>query len=215
LATPAGKEVKLHQYFHHLNSSQAMAFNLFFPFLGLPDADPAALLDAMKLPAGRLERWAFESVPDQGEGTNFDLHLFVEGGAQYFVEVKLSEQEFGMAKRDARHRRKLVRIYRPRLVGKANHAALVEEPFFKHYQLLRNLSHLQLDRGDRLVVLVPRASDSLVAGREFLLGAVTPPAAQAVAFVYLEDIIERLTRDGHLSPRLTAHIELFTEKYVL
>src|SRR5256885_7189658 len=126
LATPAGKAVKLHQYFHHLNSSQAMAFNLFFPFLAPSDADPAPLLEALKLPRGRLETWAFESVPDEGEGTNFDLHLFLAGRAQYFVEVKLSEQEYGTAKRDARHRGKLERVYRGRLAGKVDPAALTE-----------------------------------------------------------------------------------------
>src|SRR5689334_8764908 len=32
--------IKLHQYFHHLNSSQAFAFNLFFPYFSNAAAAP-------------------------------------------------------------------------------------------------------------------------------------------------------------------------------
>jgi len=82
--------VKLHKYFHHLNSSQAFALNLFFPYF--EQGAPRALLRAMVLP-GEMAGWQPEYVDSLVEGTNFDVMWHSEGGARTFCEVKLSEQE--------------------------------------------------------------------------------------------------------------------------
>ena len=62
---------KRHRYFHHLNSSQAFAFNLFFPyFSGEPEA-ASALLRAFGQ-KGVLAGWEPEAVPAPDEETNVD-----------------------------------------------------------------------------------------------------------------------------------------------
>ena len=56
-ALPLDQRPKRHRYFHHLNSSQAFAFNLFFPyFAGSPEA-ASALLRALEC-EGFLADWA-------------------------------------------------------------------------------------------------------------------------------------------------------------
>ena len=64
----APRPARLHRFFAHLTSSQALAFNLFFPFLGSSRARPSLLLEALVLPAAEaaesVRDWRFEAVPD-------------------------------------------------------------------------------------------------------------------------------------------------------
>src|ERR1700742_4924778 len=63
--------IRRHMYFHHLNSSQAFALNLFFPYFTLRPDQSATLLRA--LGSGEsLDSWAPEAIPDAREGTNVD-----------------------------------------------------------------------------------------------------------------------------------------------
>src|SRR5437016_2505270 len=43
----ANHRLRLHRYFHHLNSSQAVALNLFYPFLAADASASEALLTAV------------------------------------------------------------------------------------------------------------------------------------------------------------------------
>ena len=81
---------KRHRYFHHLNSSQAFAFNLFFPFFSGGDETAKVLLMALGQQA-RLTAWQLEDIPDEREGTNIDAWWKTNDGVQTFCEVKLSE----------------------------------------------------------------------------------------------------------------------------
>lgn len=77
--------IKLHRDFHHLNSSQAFAFNLFFPFFP-PDGDPRPLLAALELPTLPVAHWGFEAVLDTDEGSNFDVHWTYTGGGRSYAK---------------------------------------------------------------------------------------------------------------------------------
>src|SRR5271154_6891904 len=83
-----------HRYFHHLNSSQAFAFNLFFPYFSGEPAGACALLRAIGQ-TGMLVAWEPEAVPAPYEGSNIDVSWTTTDGVQTFCEVKLSEVEFG------------------------------------------------------------------------------------------------------------------------
>jgi hypothetical protein len=101
---------KRHQYFHHLNSSQAFAFNLFFPYFSGAQESASALLRALGQD-GILAEWEPEAVPVPDEETNIDVLWATTDGVRTFCEVKLSEADFGKAIDDDRHRAKLVDIY--------------------------------------------------------------------------------------------------------
>ena len=98
---------KRHRYFHHLNSSQAFAFNLFFPYFCGEAESASALLRALGRP-GVLSGWEPEAVPAPEEETNIDVFWSTTDGTRTFCEVKLSEADFGQADDDARHRAKLI-----------------------------------------------------------------------------------------------------------
>jgi len=201
---------KRHRDFHHLNSSQAMCWNLLMPSRVVPGG-LQALTAALDLPSP-LESMDFESVPDEQELTNFDCLLGLQGGGRVYLEAKLTEREFGAAAPNDKREQKRTGIYIPRLQGKVPDEMLEADVFFDHYQLLRNLSYLNTP-ADRLVLLLPRASDTLVTQALRFRGAVLRPWQSQVLIVFVEDLIAVLARQK--DDRARRHLEECELKYVL
>lgn len=182
---------KRHQYFHHLNSSQAFAFNLFFPyFTGGPEA-ASTLLRALGQEV-LLDNWEPEAVPKIHEGSNIDVLWTTMDGAQTFCEVKLSEADFGKAADDARHRAKLKEIYGPVLAMHLALGRLERMAFFEAYQFNRNVWHMVQADHNRLIFLLPRANDVLWKQLQELLLGVVPRTRERISAVAIEDIIAKL-----------------------
>ena len=120
----------MHRDFHHLNSSQALAFNLFFPYFGMPHGSAEPLLRGLGLEPRPVHAWAFEEVPEPQEGTNFDFFVAFGSGQRLLVEAKLTETEFGTREADDAHRRKLTELYRPRLEAMLSNA-VAEDVFLR------------------------------------------------------------------------------------
>lgn len=205
--------IKLHQYFHHLNSSQAFAFNFFYPFLAAGGQTARAFSTVLGVDADAVQ-WAFEVVPDAIENTNVDVAWQTAGGATVFCEVKLSEADFGRAKNDERHRDKLAKIYRPRLEGHISDALLAEEAFFGHYQLLRNVSLMAGSEKDRLVLLMPRANESLSPQLKTVLAGTQPNVRSRIHVAYIEDCLSALMTSQSVTPELSSYVSSLWEKYV-
>jgi hypothetical protein len=186
------RDLRLHKYFHHLNSSQAFALALFVPYL---TQTPEALRRALR--GSQIEAWDLERVPDPHEGTNVDV-WWRSAGTETYCEVKLSEREFGPATDDARHRRKLESIYGPALRGQVDDVLLAPKAFFENYQILRNLwlaaraGHEQ----DRVVFLLPQANERLAAQLQEVLTRVRRPLRSRVSVVPVETLLERLCKDA-------------------
>jgi hypothetical protein len=185
------RPAKLHRNFAHLTSSQALAFNIFYPFLGSSHADPDALLAALGIEPEPVRAWRFEEVLDVEEGTNFDVSIVLSSGRRILVEVKLTETEFGVCRDDQRHRDKLDGIYLRRLAGKVNPETVEPAAFFSRYQILRNISYASVDT--EVVFLFPRQNEALSGGSTFIGKAVLAPYRHQVRTVHLEDLLARLT----------------------
>lgn len=203
--------VQPHQYFHHLNSSQALAFALFYPYL---THCPRVLARAVGMKEVTTIDPMFELVPHRDEGTNVDVAWRCGGGTVY-CEVKLSEREFGAAKADTRHRQKLETIYRPVLRGQVDDVLLEESAFFKHYQILRNLWLAARERHDRdqVVFLLPRANALLAEQLASVLDQVDRSLCARVHVVYIEQMLARLAKDGSACG-LAWYARMLQEKYV-
>ncbi len=209
-----GADVKRHRFFHHLNSSQAFAFNLFLPFFNGGDAEAAALLRAFGQRA-TMRSWKLEAVPDEHEGTNIDALWVTDDGVRTFCEVKLSEAEFGTAKNDERHREKLTRIYRPGLQGHVATSALEEAEFFAAYQVLRNVWHLVRVEESSLVFLLPRANVRLWEVLPTLLDQLTGATRSRVRIVAIEDVFAWLQADDECPSPLRAYASELAAKYLV
>ena len=206
-------EIKRHTDFHHLNSSQAFAFNLFFPYAEEGEPSGHTMTDAFGLP-DRLAHVEFEVIVDEKERTNVDALLISQTGVRTFCEVKLSESEFGSAKADARHRKKLENIYAPHLQDIVEPSLLEEANFFRDYQILRNLWLLHSDATTRLAFLLPAANETLVAQLERVLAGVTSAYRARVHVVLAEQLLRRLQGVADVAPALQRHAQAMEEKYV-
>ena len=208
-----GEKVTLHRDFHHLTSSQAMCFNLFFSFKH-PQLALDPVLRALGQPAQPVQECRFEHILDDEEGTNLDFFILLRSGVRLLFELKLAEREFGRAQNDEPHRRKLKKIYGPRLPGRVSPSFLEQDVFFRNYQLMRNLSCLREQPEDRLYLVLPRANESLTGGIELLFQNLTPCWAQRVEVVYLEDLVPALLGQGDLAPRCREALQEFARKYL-
>lgn len=207
-------DIKLHKYFHHVNSSQALTFNLFYPFFASGGSDAAVLTQAMGLPGNPVE-WHFEYVPDKTEGTNVDVAWRDHVGTWVFCEVKLSEQTFGIAKADERHEKKLRKIYLPRLENMVSNDFLEFKNFRRHYQILRNISLLSTHEGSHVVFLLPRENTVLQPALQNVIANLNPSILDLVHVIYLEELLHTLELSDDISPAIKVYIGQLAEKYVV
>jgi hypothetical protein len=206
--------VRLHPDFHHLNSSQALAINLFYPFLSTGGEAARLIAQALGL-EGDVQGWHFEYVPDAEEGTNVDVAWQNSDGAWIFCEVKLSESEFGCAKPDQRHERKLREIYAPRLHGIVDEGFLEFDEFCRHYQLLRNISLLATHPDSDLVFLVPEQNSALSPTLKAVLGSLFEAVRSRAHVAYVEKVLVSIKNQNTLNPELKLYAAQLEEKYVV
>ncbi|WFU55718.1 hypothetical protein QA639_40325 [Bradyrhizobium pachyrhizi] len=210
----AHPRVKLHKYFHHLNSSQAFAFNLFFPFFSSGPAPARALSRALGVNQDVTSDWEFEHIADLDEGTNADV-MWHTSEARVFCEVKLSETGFGTTKNDLKHQLKLQNIYRPRLTSIVSQDFLAETTFFRNYQLLRNISLLSSNEKDQLVFLLPLANRPLHEPLQIILSGVRPLFRRRITVAYIEECLNSLETNVHLPDELRSYASKLKDKYVI
>ena len=202
----------LHRDFHHLNSSQAMGFNLFWPAVATP-AGLSALAQALACTPIAATSPLFESTPDPAEPTHFDLHLHTRDGGQLFFELNLSEDNFGDAKADPAHLSKLGDLYLGRLQARVRPQLLAAAESFPRYQLFRKLSHLATD-ADRLFLVMPRDNLRLHEQARAFLADLDADVRAQVTVLDIETLVERLQAfappGDEAWPR---HYREFTRKY--
>jgi hypothetical protein len=189
-------ESSLHRDFRHLNSSQAMAFNLFYP--AIAGLDSGALLKVLGI-EGVIDEFCFEKVLDAGEGTNFDCFIRLKTGSRCFFEVKLTEQEFGCCTDNPRRMAKLRDIYRARLSSLVPERCLEPSFFFRHYQLLRNISYLHENPADRLFLIFPRANEKLSGTADWLKQHVVETVRPRIQVRFVEDLIAACMANSSLA----------------
>ena len=208
------QSVKLHRYFHHLNSSQAFALSLFVPFFQGDTTSSSSLLRALGV-EGTLVSWYPEYVPDTSEGTNHDAWWRTSSGAQYFCEVKLTESKFGVAANDGAHRRKLEVIYTPRLQGHIKPQRLEQAQFFAAYQILRQLWHAAGSDASYAMFLYPRQREDLTDIIIPVLEDITSPLRDRVVTIHAEDVLARVIADASCPEHLREYARRLADKYLL
>ena len=139
------QNVKLHIDFHHLNSSQAMCLNFFYPLITEKRLD--IILDLLNFYRETVD---YSTVCFEKDGieksygrrpTSFDFYLETKSGKKLYFEIKYTESEFGKAKNDKEHIEKFEEIYSG-LLNPIREEFHSKDRFFENYQILRNLIHL-------------------------------------------------------------------------
>jgi hypothetical protein len=213
-ALPASGRPKRHRYFHHLTSSQAFAFNLFFPYFAGPPEAASALLRALGS-EGVLADWAPEKVPEPDEATNIDIYWRTTDGASTFCEVKLSEADFGKAADDDEHREKFEKTDSQVLTPHFETGMLDRLAFFDGYQFYRIVWHMVREERSRLIFLLPRANTGLWKKLDHLMLGVLPPTRGRISRVALEDVINTLCSDERCSREMREYAGKLKQEYVI
>jgi hypothetical protein len=207
--------ILFHRYFHHLNSSQAMCINLFYPLIhenALNLVMQFLSIDGASDLRARFEKESDAEVAERR--TSFDFHIQYSGKCDVFFEVKYTERDFGKAKYDEAHRQKFKATYLPLL---KRSLYLVEEChddaiFLRHYQLLRNLVHLAPNV--HVVLLFPSANTTVAQQAAVAYDRFLTDAGRAqLKIIFLEDLIAYL--EQHCTGEsLQAYWNNFREKYL-
>ncbi len=138
-------KIKLHRFFHHLNSSQALCINLFYPLI--VDNALRFFLSFLNIKPEVYQRALFEKESDievAVRRTSFDFYVQLAEHSNIFVEVKYTEEGFGRAENDEEHRAKFLKTYLPLVENSRFLMPGCQEVkfFLSHYQILRNLVHI-------------------------------------------------------------------------
>ncbi|MEI4770971.1 hypothetical protein WAX74_15215 [Psychrobacillus sp. FJAT-51614] len=206
--------INLHRGFHHLNSSQAMCLNFFYPFI--QENSYTHLTQALKL-NGEITSLIFEHVENEKEGTNFDVCLNLKNKQKVFIEIKYTEAKFKSISNISKgHLFKKQTFYMEPLLKGFNEDWL-EHNFFKNYQLLRNLPYA--NQNQLVYLIFSRQHTKMVNEVNNVLNIMNKEMRKYVEIVYWEDLVSNLlnafTQDDIASKYLHVHFKDFQEKYSL
>ena len=207
------EKVKLHEDFHHLNSSQAMCFNFFYPlyqdrklelltdFLGL-------INEIIKYDTVCFEKLGLETKFGR-RATNFDFYFETETGKKIHFEIKYTESEFAKAENNsAKFEEVYSNFLRP--INSSYHSST---KFFGNYQILRNLIHI--DENSFVTFVFPTENLGIKRGAESVKTDLLQNAFHqhffSATWERLFDHIFKSTTDAKLAKQLTD----FQEKYII
>jgi len=206
---------KIHRFFHHLNSSQALCFNLFYPliaenacglFLQFLEVEPKDNL---------IARFEEEShIEIAARRTSFDFYIQVALANKIFVEVKYTERGFGRAKNDNEHTNKFDQTYLP-LVNKSSFlvSRCQDKKFFlEHYQILRNLIHIS--NTDYVVFLFPSANSVVYEEARDARDNILTDAGKAKFKIVLLDEFVLFLENKCIGTPSEAYYKSFRKKYL-
>jgi hypothetical protein len=209
------RTTKLHQFFHHLNSSQGVCLNLFFPLLAEGELDLLARALVSSIAPPFVSTFEKESELEVAERrTSFDFHVRNTENREVFVEVKYTEDGFGGAKDDEEHRNKFQDTYAPLLEESEYLTDECKVPtfFLKNYQILRNLVHITQKSEVRF--LIPRANIKVAQQAENAREKFLSESGRGkFQIIYLEDLVLQLI-DACRGGKLDGYYESFEHKYL-
>lgn len=215
LLTDKNQPIKRHRYFHHLNSSQALCLNLFFPLIA--EKQLPTFIDYLGIDNKDELIPTFEKESDievATRKTSFDFYVKTRSNFELFVEVKYTEEGFGKAKRDPEHEEKFNKTYSSLLkrLTYLNPICSEMDFFLNHYQVLRNLVHISGD--SNVIFLFPRdnlkVSKEAEFARDFCLN---DAGRKRFKIVYLEDLVTFFEKKFH-GDNLGHYYQSFRKKYL-
>jgi len=173
LITYIGEQrVKLHPDFHHLNSSQAMCLNFFFPFYQENKLELITDFLGLKNDAVNYKSVCFEKVGLEAKfgrrATSFDFYFETTSGKKLYFEIKYTESKFGNGKINSD---KFECVY-SKYLNPLESSFHSSQSFYKNYQILRNLIHIAED--SYVVFIYPQDNSGIRSSadrvkREFLI----------------------------------------------
>lgn len=212
------KTIKRHMYFHHMNSSQAMCINFFFPLLFENKLE--LITEYLGFPNEKINYSTvqFEKISDVEKKygyrpTSIDFYFETQLGKKFLFEIKYTEKDFGKAPMDEDHIQKFDKVYKNQIGTAINSKYQTLSEFLKNYQLLRNLIHV----GPNSYVVFVFPGENARIKREAEMGKnqnVTEEFKPNILTIEWRNIFDRL--NASLQPgKLKNQFEEFWRKYFM
>jgi hypothetical protein len=208
-------EFKFHPCFHHLNSSQAMCINFFYPLI--QENKLEFILKQLGLEQARVDYDSakFEKKSDIEEkknkgyrATTFDFYFETKSDKKLYFEIKYTEREFAKAKHDDDHKAKYEKVYKEAANGII--AENTEEYFLDNYQIMRNLIHLSKD--SYVIFVVPEENKKVYKQAEDAKDLVKKDHKDKVKVLTWERLCGAID-EQKFEGKLKEHFSEFKEKY--
>jgi hypothetical protein len=200
--------IHLHQYAHHLNSSQIMCYNFFRPLIESYDGkmykpkDSLLNLIGMEIdqeiePHGAVCN--FEYIDDSAENTNFGFY-FKKEDVEVFFEIKYTEREFSQKSSAKDPHAQYESIYKPMIENTKElfiGETISEQDFNnEYYQLARN--SIRATSADKHVFFVcPKEHEELINQFvEFSDKYLTEKGKERIKLITWEDLVQDAYRLG-------------------
>ena len=210
------KKIKKHSDFHHLNSSQAMCLNMFYPLIKEKKLD--LLVKFLKLDNDSVDYDSIcfekESIIDKEKNyrpTSFDFYFRTNNGKEIHFEIKYTEEKFGNAKRDQAHFDKYESVYK-------KHCSAIDskycncDNFLNSYQLMRNVIHIS--NNSYVVFIFPVNNEKIKQQAEFAMSVlVKSDFQQHVLNLTWEHLLGYIDSNILDSDKLTTQMTDFKDKY--
>lgn len=207
--------ITFHRYFHHLNSSQALCINLFYPLIAMNHSELICKLlkiDSLNNPTYKFEKESDkEDSFEQTKKTNFDFYI-KDTTTRVYVEVKYTEDAFGSAVLDTNHQRKYKEVYEDLLMKNKYIKSEVKNVdfFLKHYQIMRNLVHL--DESSYVVFLIPKQNKKVYnQANDAYNHILTDLGRERCKISLVENWIDELIRND--DEKVRSYYKVFKTKY--
>lgn len=209
------KHIHLHQFAHHLNSSQMMCINFFAPLLKPEWQD--VLLELTGVPrveGDSIATYDFEHIENTEEKTNFDFFIKTKQGLKIFFEIKYTEQEFSRTSSAvaASKASRWVKMYQKKVTTNPYYSGLDEAGFYEDYQIYRNL-YYAASPSDYVIFVVPRGNQPLTdqLGKHQIGTAFKDNAK----ILYWEDLVTETLQKVSRNSAMTKYFDEFQAKYNL
>lgn len=213
------EKIHLHQYAHHVNSSQIMCYNFFRPLMDDWNTPKKKLLQIIsgvigqKLDYSREAFCQFEYVEkNKKENTNFDFYVTI-GDIEVFLEIKYTEYVFSKKSSASNPHQQWVNVYEDMIQtavegGIINKGSLNENDFNTYYyQLARN--SIRAKKEKKYVLFVCPAKHPNLEGQfdEFANKCLTECGKKYVKFITWEELVDKAAEYG-------ADKNAFTNRYL-
>ncbi len=204
--------IKLHSNFHHLNSSQALCLNFFFPLLQEKRLEIITNLLQFSNETVNYNKLNFEKdgveVKHGRVSTKFDFYFETISGKKIYFEIKYTEEGFGKAKINET---KFEEVYTKYLNPIAENLHDLKQ-FYNNYQILRNLIHI--DENSYVIFIYPKDNIRIKKDAERVKTDFLRPLFKDHFYsLTWEECFEKVS-GSILDSRLKSQLNDFKEKYI-
>ncbi len=210
--------IKRHNDWHHLNSSQTMCINFFAILLNDNYKYLNMLLTHILNKEVQIIEHKFEKVLIRNS-TNFDFFCADKNGNKYYFEIKYTERDVTKETQAKEPLDTFNKIYRPIIENGTNLKFCLEEDNWKlfmskHYQAYRNMIYGNSNTGDYCFFITmkdnPGTYNELHSAVEDSAGSLSN-----VVLLYWEELVPMIIKMVNDNNNLSSYYNEFKNKYLI